>query len=785
MQTARLDFNKMSLVIPAEIRSQKAWVGYVTRENNGRVDKIPMNVMTGAPARSNDPATWSDYETAVDLAIQRNYAGIGFMFQPPYVGVDIDHCVKDGAIETYALEILKALNSYSEYSPSGTGIHTLCKGEIPRACKISKIGLEIYTKGRFFTVTGNRLENYPAELNECTDALKGIFSRFVDKAPVNDILSLIANSKDAERFQRLYSGQWQNDYPSQSEADLALCNKLAFWTGKDTARMDSLFRQSGLMRAKWDEKHFGDGRTYGQSVIEKAVQDTENVFAASVSPKQKKLTQGEIITRDCEETVSEYLRDQQGNPYVVLPFDKHLEVCQTSSSRFRNYCALRYRQDFGHPPGSEALKQAKVQIEAKCEGGRQVELYNRVGWHDGAIYYDLTTQDWRGVVITKDGWEVVFLPPIFKRYPHQAEQVFPVKGSDPKKLLEFCNINKDDACLFMMVVAAFFIPDIPHVIPVQIGEQGTGKSNNSRLIKSLCDPSKVMSISVPKDLEQAQMIADKHWVNNFDNLSRVSEWFSDFLCRAVTGEGDMKRSLYTNDEEFIRTYRRCFVLNGIGSSICRPDLLDRSVIFDIPILKETKPEKVIACEWRASLPGILGGFFSAISNAMAVIDSVSGHERFRMSDFAQWSAALSQYLGFSREEFFKRYQQSVDHKWEDTAEESTFAQRLVYLVESNGGEWAGSATTLLESIKPETGFDKSLPGNARALGSELMRIAPVMRSVGIDILRPEKREAGTGRKLVILRRVKGNSLFEGSVNENVNECEQGEGFCEEDDTRPY
>lgn len=88
---------------------------------------------------------------------------------------------------------------------------------------------------------------------------------------------------------------------------------------------------------------------------------------------------------------------------------------------------MRYRHDFGHPPGSEALKQAKVQIEAKCESGRQVELYNRVGWHNGAIYYDLTTQDWRGVIITKDGWETVFLPPIFKRYPHQAEQVFPVR----------------------------------------------------------------------------------------------------------------------------------------------------------------------------------------------------------------------------------------------------------------------------------------------------------------------------------------------------------------------
>lgn len=277
----RKEKRKMEEIIPQEMLKLPHWVGYELRRNKDRTDKVPMNVLTGRPAKTNDPSTWTNYTTASDLALQRGYAGVGFVFQPPYVGVDIDHCVKDGAVAPYAVEILNVLNSYSEYSPSGTGIHILCKGAIARACKISKIGLEIYTKGRFFTVTGNRLKNYPAELNECTDALKGIFSRFVDRSPADDVLSLVAKSKDAEKFQRLYSGQWQNDYPSQSEADLALCNKLAFWAGKDAGQMDALFRQSGLMRPKWDEKHFGDGRTYGQSVIEKAVMDCRDVYASN------------------------------------------------------------------------------------------------------------------------------------------------------------------------------------------------------------------------------------------------------------------------------------------------------------------------------------------------------------------------------------------------------------------------------------------------------------------------------------------------------------------------
>ena len=113
--TGMLDKERITANIPSELKAQKSWVGYVTKPNGDRIDKIPMNVLTGRPAKSNDPATWIDFDNAVGLAIARNYAGIGFMFQPPYVGVDIDHCVKDGAIAPYAVEILKALNSYSEY----------------------------------------------------------------------------------------------------------------------------------------------------------------------------------------------------------------------------------------------------------------------------------------------------------------------------------------------------------------------------------------------------------------------------------------------------------------------------------------------------------------------------------------------------------------------------------------------------------------------------------------------------------------------------------------------
>ncbi|MBU4311126.1 MAG: hypothetical protein KJ706_00190 [Candidatus Omnitrophica bacterium] len=783
--TGKLDIEKLTTVIPDELRKLKTWVGYITKQNGGRVDKIPMNVLVGCPAKSNDSSTWTDFDNAVSLAVQRNYAGIGFMFQPPYIGVDFDHCVIEGVIAPQAQEILKLLNTYSEFSPSGTGIHAICKGEILRARKISRLGLEIYTKGRFFTVTGSRLADYPGEITECMDGFKTIFSRFVDKGAVDDILALIAKSQDAEKVQRLYSGQWQNDYPSQSEADLALCNKLAFWTGKDSGLMDSLFRQSGLMRPKWDEKHFGDGRTYGESVIEKAINDCRDVYSGAREPILKiKLTQGEIITRDCEDNIKDFFRDQHGNSFVVLPCDGHDEVCSTLSTRFRNWIATRYRQKYSAPPKSDAINQAKIQIEARCESSRQVELFNRVGWHDGAIYYDLTTQDWKGVRVDKGGWQVVSLPPIFRRYQHQAGQVLPVYGGDPKAILRFCNISPDDHCLFMVLIASFFIPNIPHVILSQTGEQGSGKSNNSRKIKGLVDPSRVMLISTPKDLEQAQMTAEKHWISTFDNVSKILEWFSDFLCRGVTGEGDMKRSLYTNDDEFIRSYRRCFVLNGIGSSMWRTDLLDRAIIFDIPILKDTRPERIMDEEWQKSLPGILGGLFTAISKAINTVGTIKGHEKFRMSDFAQWGGALAEALGYSRDEFFRKYQESVERKWQDTAEDSAFAKKITDLLKKHNGYWEGATVELLEELRSEDKDEIGTPKTAKWLSTELVRIAPVMRNVGIDIVKKEKRQAGTGRRIFIIRKMSGK--------ECEDRCEDDvrvDSFCEAndeaDDKRPF
>jgi hypothetical protein len=374
-------------------------------------------------------------------------------------------------------------------------------------------------------------------------------------------------------------------------------------------------------------------------------------------------------------------------------------------------------------------------------------LFNRVGWYEGAIYYDLTSPDWRGVRITKDGWEIVALPPVFRRYKHQVAQVIPTTDGSPNDFLKFCNIREDDRCLFMVTVATFFIDGFPHVMPYFDGTQGDGKSFTSKSAKRLVDPSMALTMSTPKNLEHAQMIGEKHWLTVFDNISYIGGWFSDFLCRGITGEGDMKRSLYTDDDEFIRAYRRCFAMNGIGTYADRPDLLDRSIIFKIPKLRARRDEEEIIREWSQRLPGTLGGFFTAISKAMGVVDQIKGYEKFRMADFARWGAALAGPLGFTQDEFFRKYQESVNSKWEEAADVNTLHGRIVELMRSRD-EWDVTFTALLNEVNPM--LDKNLPTNTKKLSSELKRIGPLLLTSGIRWAYLKDREPGTGRTQILI-----------------------------------
>lgn len=286
--------------IPQELKQLKNWCVWKYQERNGKKTKIPFNAETGEFAKSNDSSTWSDYETAVNC---QGADGVGFFFEPPYVGIDLDnieddlHLYRNGdRLDNIVAEFTDAFKSYTEVSPSGNGLHIIIKGKIPGNRK-RKGNIEMYDSGRFFTMTGNKISKYSEINNVNPQVFKEIHSKYLpdNTVPIPtrntaqtihnlsemEIINEIYKSKQARLFDDLMKGNWDRHYSSQSEADMAMANILAFWCAKDYSQMDSIFRQSGLYRGKWDEKR--KNSTYGEQTLFKAINEASNIY----TPKEK------------------------------------------------------------------------------------------------------------------------------------------------------------------------------------------------------------------------------------------------------------------------------------------------------------------------------------------------------------------------------------------------------------------------------------------------------------------------------------------------------------------
>lgn len=288
--------------IPPEMKVIPNWVCWRAvpdPKSHSGVSKRPVNPRTGGNAQSNNPETWADFDTACNAAQSRGLAGIGFMFSnTPFFGVDIDDRPLDAP---EVQEILTGIPSYAELSQSGHGIHILCKGTLPgRGFNNHDTGVEMYENGRFFVVTGNRVSE-ERHIIDCTEQVKPFYERHdthkkkaaatapaavpTGSAPAalpafgeltaNEVINKALNSRQGQLFGKLLSGD-TTGYKSQSEADMAFCNMLAFWTGRNPALMDEIYRLSGLMREKW-ERH-QNGSTYGAITIQKAIDECKSAY---------------------------------------------------------------------------------------------------------------------------------------------------------------------------------------------------------------------------------------------------------------------------------------------------------------------------------------------------------------------------------------------------------------------------------------------------------------------------------------------------------------------------
>lgn len=332
--------------IPKELQDNALWCCWQYEQKNGRMTKIPKNPRNLHNAESNNKSTFGTFSEASEMWKHNMCDGIGIHISNGFCAIDIDHCIVDGMLSDTAVDICNIMESYSEKSPSGEGMRVIFKtsnfefNKEKYYIKNPKNGVEIYADGvtnRFVTITGNSVYNYP--IIEDDEALQIILDKYMVRptskykksdqnshicTPINLSEQEILNKAlTTQSFNSLFNGNMSAYNNDRSSADLALCNMLAFWTGKDPQKMDNIFRQSALMRDKWLRED------YRNATINKAIYACSEVYNPAEFVKQNVLPEQTVFDKLNTPALNtqNWILTEKGISYI--PKNEELPVCVT------------------------------------------------------------------------------------------------------------------------------------------------------------------------------------------------------------------------------------------------------------------------------------------------------------------------------------------------------------------------------------------------------------------------------------------------------------------------
>ncbi len=427
---------------------------------------------------------------------------------------------------------------------------------------------------------------------------------------------------------------------------------------------------------------------------------------------------------------------------------KIVRLLRGGRSSLRPELAKLYNRDTGRVPAQQAIADALLVIEGFARECDPVELHNRVAWHQEAIYLDLGDVTGRAVRIGASGWTFVEQSPVlFKRTALTGVIPAPETGGHLDELWKWLNVSDGDRGMLRGYLVAALVPDIPHPVLSLQGEQGTGKSTAARTCVALIDASTVPLRKPPKDGEGWVTAAAGSWVVALDNVSAISAWLSDSICRAVTGDGDVRRKQYSDSDLTVFSFRRVIILNGIDHGALKGDLAERLLVVNLePIASgERMEDATLVTAWEAAYPRILGALLDLLAEVLTVRPNIHLEESPRMADFAHILAAIDHVDGEvakknSRElvgeevsaegegSSLARYlAQGKDLGADSATSEPAVAAMMEKVLEP--GNW--TSKQLLKLITPDD-KPRDWP-SPRAFTGLLKRCAPALRGLGWSV----------------------------------------------------
>ncbi|HYT91311.1 MAG TPA: hypothetical protein VEL76_21545, partial [Gemmataceae bacterium] len=444
-----------------------------------------------------------------------------------------------------------------------------------------------------------------------------------------------------------------------------------------------------------------------------------------------------------------------------------------------------------------ALSDALGLIEAQAIfDGPELPIHVRVGELANNIYLDLCNPQWEVVEITPAGWSVLpsdQVPVKFRRARGMLALPRPVRGGRLDALRGHLGIRNDRQWrLLVGWLVMAFRPRGPYPGLGVHGEQGSGKSTKARIIRSFIDPNSVPLRCEPKEPRDLMIAAKNAWTVALDNLSYLPAWLSDALCRLATGGGFGTRELYTNDEEQLFDAMRPAILTGIEAVATRPDLLDRSILLDLPEIpeEERKTEEELYAALEPDRPGILGAILDAVACALKNFPIVKLPSLPRLADFAKWVTAAEPALGWEPGTFLAAFRQGQAEANDVALDAYPIVDALRQLM-ADQEQWEGKPSELLAQLSELAGEKatkaEDWPKRANSLSGQLKRLAPNLRKIGLSVtFGSAGRGKAKGRRIVIETDKAGDSASPSSPSSPGPENRRGrdDSFSDGDDPLP-
>ena len=737
--------------VPVELQEWPHWVVWkLDDRGGGKPTKVPYQT-DGTAAKSNDPTTWCSFGQAVTAYRSGAFDGIGFCFQgTPYAGVDLDDCLTNGDFQGESLQSLavKMLDSYTEVSPSGNGLKIIVRGELPAGGRSDhKAGIEMYDSGRYFTVTGHRLDGTSPTVEDRTEQLQRLYEAVYEQnrkpqpSPGNDV-------ELARESLRSIDPALADDHHDWIRIGMA-CHSVGeelFEDWKRWSQQSAKYRDGDCER-RWASFGNRTGVTIG-TLIHLARGNGWSPPRPDVDrPPSGDRTKSQVQSLIDLSEGMELFHDPEGAGYAAVECDRHTEVWPIQSKTLQQVLRRHYWSRYQGAPSSQALADAVNSLESRAwfEGPEEV-VHLRVAGDGGdgetrpqSVIIDLGTEDWKVVVVTADGWQIKQQSPVrFRRAKGGRRLPVPEKGGSIDELQTLLNVRAENWPLVATWLLAALRPTGPYPILALCGEAGTGKSTTSRVLRSLVDPNVSPLRCQPKNEHDLVISAHNSWIVTLDNLSSIPIWLSDALCRLSTGGGFSTRTLYENSEEQLFNQTRPVIINGIDDLATRGDLVDRCLMVTLERIDEA--DRMTESEYWRRLdrlaPRIFGALLSAVAGALQRLPHTQ-IERFpRMADFAEWSVAGEAALGLPPGQFMEAYTASQSSANDNVIEASPIGPPLIEFLKDRP-TWAGTATELLQELESVTGDGqqkpRNWPKNASGLSNRLRRIAPNLRQLGTSI----------------------------------------------------